>query len=247
MHGFPAALMYYTRKEASNCHEERSKNQPQSINAKIVTTLKQLCCILQKGTFWCFVVNNFGCLMVGDSGRLFLADRAKDEGLTELEYMTVSSLWGVTTLLSRLTAGPLFINPRRRILSLIAVLIFWGLLYFSFVFIRTFWSMCIYSLLFGWCDGVVAVLYYLVFADIFAADQIAMTFGCITTIDGVAVLILVPFAGRIYDITGSYDYVYFFIGGCSFLSAIATMFLYFIVHYESITNAPQKSSESINM
>ncbi len=79
------------------------------------------------------------------------------------------------------------------------------------------WMLYLYSTLFGWGMGLVAVIFYASVADIFYGKHLGSIIGLIVTCLGVGLAIGPWLAGYIYDVTGKYSVAFV-------IAIIATVF-----------------------
>ncbi|XP_052784506.1 monocarboxylate transporter 12-B-like [Mya arenaria] len=136
---------------------------------------------------------------------IYLPDTAIDVGIDDLDAAWLLSVVGITNTIARVLFG--FLSDRKwvnRFLLYSTALIICGCSTVAAPFMKSFWSLVLYSTLFGVFSGVTVSLTSVLLTDIVGIEKLSDAFGMTSFISGISVFAGPPIAGLLYDISGSY-------------------------------------------
>ncbi|XP_052784504.1 monocarboxylate transporter 12-like [Mya arenaria] len=136
---------------------------------------------------------------------IYLPDMAIYCGIDELDAAWLLSVVGITNTAARVLFG--FLSDRKwvnRSLLYSTALIICGCSTVAAPFMKSFWSLVLYSTLFGVFGGVTISLTSVLLTDIVGIEKLSDAFGMYSFISGISVFAGPPIAGVLYDISGSY-------------------------------------------
>ncbi|KAF7284159.1 hypothetical protein GWI33_022410 [Rhynchophorus ferrugineus] len=137
---------------------------------------------------------------------VYLVPKAKDMGITkEMAGMLISIIGGANTI-GRIILGYISDKPwinRLQVYSWSLTLC--GTATFFSAFCNTFYSLAVYSSVFGFTIGAYVGLTSVILVDLLGLDKLTNAFGLLLLFQGIASLVGPPIAGSLFDLTNSYD------------------------------------------
>lgn len=150
---------------------------------------------------------------------MFLKDLSESMKLDMSLAMFLVPIFGVFNTIGRVFFGWL---TDQKILSALTInnlsLIVSGLLTLACPLLTSIAGQYFYAIVFGFIISAYICLTSIVLADLMGLENLTNSFGLLVVARGIASLVGPPFAGIVYDITGSYDTAFYF-GGLVLLVA----------------------------
>jgi len=174
--------------------------------------------------FWIFTVALFFALFCIQTMLLHIVPHATDIGISTVSAAGILSVIGGLSIVGRIGTGSMSDRIGNR-LSLVIVLILISVALFWLTAVREMWMFYLFAIIFGFGYGGVAALESPRVAELFGLSSHGVIFGAVVfgaTIGG-AIGPLV--AGRIFDITGSYQLAFLISGTLGIVSLILALLL----------------------
>uniref|UniRef100_A0A8R1HY62 MFS_4 domain-containing protein n=1 Tax=Caenorhabditis japonica TaxID=281687 RepID=A0A8R1HY62_CAEJA len=150
---------------------------------------------------------------------MFLKDLSNSMALDPSQAKYLVPIIGVTNTVGRVFFGWV---ADKKYLSALTInnlsLVICGILTLACPLLRTMGGQYFYSFFFGFIISAYICLTSIVLADLMGLEKLTNSFGLLVVARGIASLAGSPFAGLVYDITGSYDAAFYF-GGMVILVA----------------------------
>ncbi|XP_052784920.1 monocarboxylate transporter 12-like isoform X2 [Mya arenaria] len=172
-----------------------------------IASLKELfdCAIFKLMPFNLFMVSSFFYGLGYYVPYIYLPDTAIEFGIKKLDAVWLLSVVGIANTIARVLFG--FLSDRKwvnRLFLYSTALVICGCSTVAAPFMSSFWSLVMYSILFGTFSGVTVSLNSVLLADIVGIEKLSDAFGMASFISGISVFAGPPIAGFLYDISGSY-------------------------------------------
>lgn len=178
---------------------------------KIFRTMFQLA-ILRNPIFALFLISNFILYFWYDVPYVFIVDRAKGFGLSEDRSSLIISSLGIANTIGQILFG--VIGDRDINLTLLYG-ISMALSGLSVALVPLFVDLlaqCILAAIYGIFVSANYVLSTVILVQYLGMDKLTNAYGLTMLVQGIANMLGPPFAGKLYDNSGSYDQT-FFVGG----------------------------------
>ncbi|KAF1747869.1 hypothetical protein GCK72_024335 [Caenorhabditis remanei] len=150
---------------------------------------------------------------------MFLKDLSESMQLDPSQAKFLVPIIGVTNTVGRVFFG--WVADKKYLTALTInnlSLVICGFLTLACPLLRTMGGQYFYSFFFGFIISAYICLTSIVLADLMGLEKLTNSFGLLVVARGIAALAGSPFAGLVYDITGSYDAAFYF-GGMVILIA----------------------------
>lgn len=150
---------------------------------------------------------------------MFLKDLSESMQLDPTQAKFLVPIIGVTNTVGRVFFG--WVADKKYLTALTInnlSLVICGVLTLACPLLRTMTGQFFYSFVFGFIISAYICLTSIVLADLMGLEKLTNSFGLLVVARGIAALAGSPFAGLVYDITGSYDAAFYF-GGMVILIA----------------------------
>ncbi|XP_052218944.1 monocarboxylate transporter 12-like isoform X2 [Dreissena polymorpha] len=171
---------------------------------------------------------------------VYLPDMAMRMGISEFRSSWLLSAVGITNTVGRVVFG--YISDRKsvnRLLLYNVSLIICGLFTAVAPLMGAYWSLMVYSAMFGVFSGVTISLTSVILADIVGIDKLSNAFGMCNFVGGVSVFAGPPVAGRLFDISGGYLMCFIYAG----ISIVLSGAILFIVLYMERREPKKQNTE----
>ena len=201
-------VKYTLTDEHLDNHSANNEDQ-ENINDETKPENKYLT-IVKSPTFWCMSAAQLAICFLSDNCRVFLLDRAIDEGIPKSKAVLCISLWGIFGAVSRLIVQVPVLNknPTRKQIMFIIMTFCWSLITLFSVVLKTFLGFLVYCIFGGVFHGICTVLWYLILADTTQPKLLVTALSLQLFIASPFVILSVPFSGMIYDHLNSYNVPY---------------------------------------
>ncbi|KAL1494287.1 hypothetical protein ABEB36_009910 [Hypothenemus hampei] len=157
---------------------------------------------------------------------VYLVPKAKEIGINiEMAGMLISII-GASNTIGRIVLGYLSDKPwinRLQVYNWCLTLC--GIATFVSAFCFAFYSLAIYSAVFGFTIGAYVGLTSVILVDLLGLENLTNAFGLLLLFQGIASLIGPPIAGSLFDITKSYDPGFCLAGSAIALSGLILFFI----------------------
>ncbi|KAJ8245554.1 hypothetical protein GJAV_G00271980 [Gymnothorax javanicus] len=154
---------------------------------------------------------------------VFLAAYAKDTGVDQYKAAFLLSILAFVDMFARPSMGLLansrWIRPRIQYFFSFAVL-YNGVCHILCPLAEGYTGLVVYSVFFGFAFGMVSSVLFETLMDLVGAQRFSSAVGLTTIVECCPVLIGPPLAGKLVDITGSYDSMYFCCGAVVIVASI---------------------------
>jgi MFS family permease len=170
------------------------------INSEVYASLKT-------STFWILTFAHF-LGTTAFSGPVFhLVASATDAGIPKMVAATIFGFMGITSAICRIGTGHLAdkVGSKK---TLTAFLTFLALAIFSFIPARQTWSFYVAGVLFGASSGSILPLFAMILREYYGFKVIGTLYGLIFLVASIGIGIGPYFGGYIFDLTGSYFWLY---------------------------------------
>ena len=183
--------------------------------------------IVKSPTFWCMTAAQLALSFLSDNCRVFLLDRAIDQGIPKFEAVLCISLWGIFGAVSRLFVQMPVLNknPIRKQVFFIFLTFCWSFITLLSVVLKTFLGFLVYCIFGGAFHGICTVLWYLILADTMQHELLVTALSLQLFIVSPFVILSVPFSGMIYDHLNSYNTPYIINGSFGLFWSICECFI----------------------
>ncbi|XP_060700948.1 monocarboxylate transporter 4-like [Hemiscyllium ocellatum] len=154
---------------------------------------------------------------------VFIVNYAKDTGVPDTDAAFLLTILGFVDIFARplsgIVAGLKVVRPRCVYLFSFAM-IFNGITDLGGSFARDYVGLTVFCIFFGMSYGMVGALQFEVLMAIVGTERFSSAIGLVLLIEAMAVLVGPPGAGKLFDATKNFKYV-FYLAGCEVvLSAI---------------------------
>ncbi|XP_050502934.1 monocarboxylate transporter 5 isoform X2 [Diabrotica virgifera virgifera] len=179
------------------------------------------CALLRDVIFLIFSLSNLLTSIGFNVPYVYLVPKAKDLGMTkEKAGMLISVIGGANTV-GRIVLGYISDKPWiNRLYIYNWSLTICGVATFTSAFCSSFYTLAIYSAVFGFTAGAYVGLTSVILVDLLGLESLTNAFGLLLLFQGIASLIGPPIAGSLYDVTGSYNPGFILAGTAIGLSGI---------------------------
>jgi MFS family permease len=197
-------------------HSTQSTTKQEKTSATLGEALKDI-------RFWliilCFLFFLFGTQIV----LVHLVNYATDVGIDPLVAATFISVVGAVSIVGRLTTG--ITSEKIGFYKNLAIIcVFLGISFVMLLFTRSAWSFYIFAVIFGIAYGGEVTQIPLVIARFYGTRVMATLMGVMLFVTGFGGAAGPWIAGKIFDVTGSYNWA-FIIGIMSSVLCIVTVWL----------------------
>jgi MFS family permease len=197
-------------------HSNQSTTKQEKTSATLGEALKDI-------RFWliilCFLFFLFGTQIV----LVHLVNYATDVGIDPLVAATFISVVGAVSIVGRLTTG--ITSEKIGFYKNLAIIcVFLGISFVMLLFTRSAWAFYIFSVIFGIAYGGEVTQIPLIIARFFGTRAMATLMGVMLFVTGLGGAAGPWIAGKIFDVTGSYNWA-FIIGVMSSVLCIVTIWL----------------------
>ncbi|ULT82264.1 hypothetical protein L3Y34_011911 [Caenorhabditis briggsae] len=161
---------------------------------------------------------------------MFLKDLSESMKLDPSQAKFLVPIIGVTNTVGRVFFGWV---ADKKYLSALTInnlsLIICGFLTLACPLLRTMGGQYFYSFFFGFIISAYICLTSIVLADLMGLEKLTNSFGLLVVARGIAALAGSPFAGLVYDITGSYDAAFYFGGMVILVAGLISATIPFVI------------------
>ncbi len=155
-------------------------------------------------SFWLFGLVLFCCFFILHAITVHIVPHAIDIGISEMVAASILSVYAITSVIGRSLIGFVCDKIGAR-LALIACLVTITLSLTCVLFATEIWTFYLFAILFGVASGGIIPIESLVTAKFFGLSSLGIILGSLMLIDSIGGAIGPLFAGRVFDITGSYS------------------------------------------
>ncbi|XP_030755202.1 monocarboxylate transporter 12 [Sitophilus oryzae] len=157
---------------------------------------------------------------------VYLVPKAKEMKMSiETAGMLISIIGGANTI-GRIILGYISDKPWINRLQIYNwSLTICGAATFFSAFCESFYSLAVYSAVFGFTIGAYVGLTSVILVDLLGLDKLTNAFGLLLLFQGIASLVGPPIAGSLFDRTGSYDPAFYLAGVSVCLSGLILFFI----------------------
>jgi MFS family permease len=186
--------------------------------------------------FWTIALTHFTCCAAHSGAILHMVAHATDQGIATMAAATVLGVSGFSAMLGRLASGMLAdrFGAKR---TLIAALGFQAITVLPFLVARDLGTFYVLAVLFGMAYGGVMPVYALVTREYFGERVMGTAYGGVFFISSIGMGIGAYAGGYIYDLLGSYQWLY----TGAFMIGMAGMFLAATLRPPRLAPAPTVS------
>ncbi|CAI2356845.1 unnamed protein product [Caenorhabditis sp. 36 PRJEB53466] len=161
---------------------------------------------------------------------MFLKDLSNSMELDPSQAKYLVPIIGVTNTVGRVFFGWV---ADKKYLSALTInnlsLVICGVLTLGCPLLRTMGGQYFYSFFFGFIISAYICLTSIVLADLMGLEKLTNSFGLLVVARGIASLAGSPFAGLVYDITGSYDAAFYFGGFVILIAGLISATIPFVL------------------
>lgn len=161
---------------------------------------------------------------------MFLKDLSESMQLDPSQAKFLVPIIGVTNTVGRVFFGWV---ADKKYLSALTInnlsLVICGFLTLACPLLRTMGGQYFYSFFFGFIISAYICLTSIVLADLMGLEKLTNSFGLLVVARGIAALAGSPFAGLVYDITGSYDAAFYFGGMVILIAGLISATIPFVI------------------
>lgn len=161
---------------------------------------------------------------------MFLKDLSESMQLDPSQAKFLVPIIGVTNTVGRVFFGWV---ADKKYLSALTInnlsLVICGVLTLGCPLLRTMGGQYFYSFFFGFIISAYICLTSIVLADLMGLEKLTNSFGLLVVARGIAALAGSPFAGLVYDITGSYDAAFYFGGMVILIAGLISATIPFVI------------------
>lgn len=176
--------------------------------------------------FIMFTISNFLTSIGFNIPYVFLVARARSFNLTQSQGSWLLGVVGIANTVGRVVLGYLSDKPWvNRLFVYNSSLTICGIASILSAFCDSFETFAIYAAVFGFTIGVYVGLTSVILVDLFGLEKLTNAFGLLLLFQGIASIIGSPIAGKLFDITQSYDWAFHLSG---ITVAFSGIILYFI-------------------
>jgi len=180
--------------------------------------------LLKDPIFLIFAVSNFLTSIGFNAPFIYIPDRAEKElELTRKQGAMLLSVVGISNTIGRVLFGFTSDHPivrRRRLFVYNGALTVCGVATVLSIYATTYYSMMVYSAVFGVTIGAYVTLTSVLLVDLLGLEKLTNSFGILLLFQGVATLGGPPLAGSLYDMTKSYTIPFVVVGTCLAISGL---------------------------
>ncbi|KAI1285367.1 Monocarboxylate transporter 14 [Halotydeus destructor] len=165
---------------------------------------------------------------------MYIVDKAVLAGIAPEKAALLLSIIGITNTIGRVFCGWISDRPQVNALLInnIALVVGGGVTMLSPLFFNTFTSLAVYSSIFGFSIACFVALRSVITVELLGLDRLTSAFGLLLLPQGIATIIGAPFAGWLFDISGSYDGSFYVSGSVILISGLMCCPLYAISRWE---------------
>ncbi|XP_074040298.1 monocarboxylate transporter 1 [Leptinotarsa decemlineata] len=177
---------------------------------------------------------------------VYLMPKATSLGmLKEKGSMLIAVIGGANTV-GRIVLGYVSDKPWiNRLYIYIWSLTICGAATFFSAFLESFYSLAVYSAVFGFTAGAYVGLTSVILVDLLGLERLTNAFGLLLLFQGIASLVGPPIAGALFDYTGSYKPAFLLGGAAIFLSGVILFAIPSVQRYQA--RKLQNKEESVNI
>ncbi len=218
---------YFKDKNASinnNDPQDIHKMEPNKKENVLISRYRR---IVTNPSYWCLITQALANECLSNGSRVFLIDRAVQDGIEKQDAIFALSMFGISSALAKFLVRIPFINktPTRRQFTLSVMEMGWALATMSTTlnFMKSYKGFLAYCLLAGLFHGISTLLWYLTIADIMPRELVVTAYGLQCFIAAPFVMFTIPFAGWIYDRTSNYDTPYIIYGAIGIFASLCIL------------------------
>lgn len=179
---------------------------------------------------------------------VYLVPKAKDLGMTiEKAGLLISVIGGANTV-GRIILGYISDKPWiNRLYIYNWSLTICGLATLISAFCSSFYTLAIYSAVFGFTAGAYVGLTSVILVDLLGLERLTNAFGLLLLFQGIASLVGPPIAGSLFDVTGSYNPGFILAGTAIGLSGIILFLIPPVQRWQAKKNQKLKEINNISL
>ncbi|XP_055303521.1 monocarboxylate transporter 12-like [Sitodiplosis mosellana] len=202
--------------------------------------------LLKDPIFVLFTVSNFATSLGFYVPYFCLADQAKVLGMTSEDGSWLLAAIGIANTLGRLILG--YISDKswvNRLWVYNCCLVICGVATAASTLCIDFWSLIIYSAVFGFTIGAYVGLTSVILVDLLGLDKLTNAFGLLLLFQGIATFVGPPIVGFLYDQSHSYTPGFVFAGAMIALSGLILFFIPSMQRYYAQRELRSDREESV--
>ncbi|XP_022648692.1 monocarboxylate transporter 12-like isoform X3 [Varroa jacobsoni] len=171
--------------------------------------------LLKSPSFWILALSGFLTMMGFFIPFLYLCKAATSKGVEKDKAVVLLAVIGITNTAGRVFCGWVSDLPKVNALAINNVALIGGGIATALLpnlLMKSFGLLCVYAAIFGFSIACFAALRSIIVVELFGLEKLTNAFGLLLLFQGVASLIGSPFAGLLYDLSGSYNLTFYFFG-----------------------------------
>ncbi|XP_053404937.1 monocarboxylate transporter 13-like [Mercenaria mercenaria] len=181
--------------------------------------------LMKRGEMVIFFISQFHFIFGFYLPFIFIPDKAKGLGISEKSSAWVASVIGISSICGRIILGYIADRPSvNRLLMFKITLLISGISTALGPVLNSLWLMMLYAVIYGVSTGFTISVTSVILFDLVGLEYLAEALGMVSLFSGVGSVLGPPFAGFLYDSTGSYT-APFLASGASMSLAGVLMFL----------------------
>jgi MFS family permease len=153
---------------------------------------------------------------------MYIVDRAALQGISPDRGAYLLSVIGITNTVGRVFCGWISDRPQvdALLINNLALVVGGTVTLLSPFLFNTFVSLSVYGAIFGFSIACFAALRSVITVNLLGLERLTNAFGLLLLPQGIATIVGAPFAGWLFDVTGSYDASFYVAGTVILISGL---------------------------